>query len=75
MDTALYSRRHNPCHVWTATRLVRHLNTNLDRTGAVRSRRALGGPALLRQGMAIGRQPQPEYVDVDRPGHRRGLRL
>ena len=37
--------------------------------------RAVGRLALLRARRAVDRQPQPEHVDADRPGHRRGLRL
>ena len=37
--------------------------------------RPLGRLAVLRARRAVDRQPQPQHVDADRPGHRRGLRL
>ena len=52
---------------------MRH--AELDRAGAVAAGRAVGRLAVLRARRAVDRQPQPEHVDADRPGHRRRLRL
>ena len=37
--------------------------------------RALGRLAVLRAGVGVDREPQPQHVHPDRPRHRRGLRV
>ena len=75
VDAALDGNRHHLGDAGPSAGLVRHGHAELDRAGADAADRAVGRLAVLRARRAIDREPQPEHVDADRPGHRCGLRL
>src|SRR5260221_7964499 len=61
-------------HVRTPSRLVRSEFAKLDRVNLDRPHRPVGRLAFLRARGAVHRPSQPEHVDPDRNGYRRGLR-
>ncbi len=75
VDPAADRRRRRARHARLAPAPVRHGDPELGRAGAVGAGRSLGRMAVFRPWRSVGRQPQSQHVDADRPGHVRGLSL
>jgi len=75
VDAAIHGSRHRHGDAGPPAGVVRDGQAELDRAGADAADCPVGRLAVLRARRAIDREPQPEHVDADRPGHRRGLPL